>query len=47
MDSVKEISNSLLGHAIKAIIVSNTTDSNRDLLKVMKDFKRVDCRANH
>ena len=39
-DSVKEISCSLLGHNIQAIIVSNTTDSNRDLLKSHERFQK-------
>ncbi len=37
---MKEISSSLLGHNIQAIIVSNTTDSNRDLLKSHERFQK-------
>ena len=43
---IKQISEVLLNNNIEAVIVSNTSDSTRDDLKIFKDIKKVVYQAN-
>ena len=45
-DQVSQISEILLEHEIKAIIVSNTSEATRENLVIFKDIKKVVCLEN-